>query len=259
MPGPFAAMLPYIAPLVGTGINALLGNAAANKQQRSNMELAKFQAAQNERYLQMQLDYNSPANQMKRFKEAGLNPHLVYGQGNPGNQNAPLQSPDIKPADYQSFMNMLPTFNQTAMTQAQVQATNANTVRTTVLTALNKLQAQVVSRNPLLNDSAFNAIIEGLKSTAQIKAAEAGIKSNMAEWQPVMSQNAAVKMQREIDILDQRFNLNTADQAIKVQILKSKEFQNAISEVQSKWMTDSDITPQHIYQFITSLLLKVAH
>lgn len=30
-------------------------------------------------------EYNSPVMQMQRFKEAGLNPHLIYGQGNSGN------------------------------------------------------------------------------------------------------------------------------------------------------------------------------
>lgn len=33
----------------------------------------------------MENEYNTPANQMARFKEAGLNPNLIYGQGNAGN------------------------------------------------------------------------------------------------------------------------------------------------------------------------------
>ena len=33
--------------------------------------------------------YNSPAEQMKRFKEAGLNPMLIYQQGSPGNASSP--------------------------------------------------------------------------------------------------------------------------------------------------------------------------
>lgn len=36
-------------------------------------------------------EYNSPANQMKRFKDAGLNPNLVYTQGNPGNASSSAQ------------------------------------------------------------------------------------------------------------------------------------------------------------------------
>lgn len=32
--------------------------------------------------------YNAPKAQMERFKEAGLNPNLIYGQGTPGNASA---------------------------------------------------------------------------------------------------------------------------------------------------------------------------
>lgn len=35
----------------------------------------------------MQNEYNSPVEQMARFKAAGLNPHLIYGKGTPGNAN----------------------------------------------------------------------------------------------------------------------------------------------------------------------------
>jgi hypothetical protein len=36
--------------------------------------------------------YNSPAQQMQRYRDAGLNPNLIYGQGTPGNQPAPLET-----------------------------------------------------------------------------------------------------------------------------------------------------------------------
>ena len=42
-----------------------------------------------------QAEYNSPVNQMARLKQAGLNPHLVYGNGasvSVGNMNLPSQS-----------------------------------------------------------------------------------------------------------------------------------------------------------------------
>jgi len=47
-------------------------------------------------------EYNSPAAQMERFREAGLNPNMIYGQGNPGNagqvpsyERASMQTPNI--------------------------------------------------------------------------------------------------------------------------------------------------------------------
>jgi len=47
----------------------------------------------------MQNAYNSPEQQMSRFKAAGLNPHLIYGQGNSGNA-APIPTPDTMPVNF---------------------------------------------------------------------------------------------------------------------------------------------------------------
>lgn len=254
-----AWLLPAALTAGQMGLQALFGNWGANRQQDANMEIAKFQALQNEKYLRMQQAYDHPMQQMRRFKQAGLNPHLVYGQGSPGNQGSPLRYPEIRPADYQSSMNMagsLPLANQTAMTLAQVQATNAKTVQTTVLTDLNRLQTEVLKKNPLLNDEGFKATIESLKSSAAIKAAQAGIQQNMLTWQPVIQQNATVKVQREIELLNQRFDLNVQDAAIKAEILKSKEFQNAILEIQKKFMADGEVGPAQFYQLIQLILSK---
>lgn len=40
----------------------------------------------------MQNEYNSPANQMQRLKDAGLNPNLIYGQINSGNAAGSVHS-----------------------------------------------------------------------------------------------------------------------------------------------------------------------
>lgn len=67
---------------VGQGFNTL-SQAYGNRQQRNFA--VKFWNMQNE--------YNLPINQMQRFKDAGLNPHLIYGQGNAGNAS-PISLPD---------------------------------------------------------------------------------------------------------------------------------------------------------------------
>lgn len=43
----------------------------------------------------MQNEYNSPKNQMARFAEAGLNPNLIYGSGNPGNASSPPDASNV--------------------------------------------------------------------------------------------------------------------------------------------------------------------
>lgn len=260
---------PALIPLIAAGVSAIGGLIGQGMQKRANMKLAQFQATANEKYLQSQLQYNTPANQMARYQQAGLNPHLIYGQGSPGNQNAPLNYPDIKTTDMQSALaSLVPAFSNAMMTQSQVQSIDAKTRQTYVLTALNKLQASVLARNPLLDAGAYNAIIDGLKSSAEIKAADASIKTQTEEWWSgrksfkvdgveMHGPAGILKMETELKLLEQKYNLGTADQKIKAEVINSKGFQNDLLEIQTKWMKDGEITPQHILQFIQLLLLKL--
>lgn len=267
-------LVPYLPYAGGWVIPALVGVASLiggvinqRRQHKANKDLAAFQADANERYLDKQNAYNTPKNQMTRFQDAGLNPNLIYGQGSPGNQSTPLQYPEIGRTNYQDMGNVMGTVNQTAMTMSQVQAIDAKTRQTYVLTELNKLQAQVMAKNPLLDNAGYKSIIQGLISTAEIKAAESTMKTGTADWfsgeksfnvggKPMHGPAGVLKLESELKLLEQRFNLGSLDAKLKAEVLTSKEFQNAILEVQKRWMTDAEITPQHILQFIQLLLMK---
>lgn len=83
------AIIPLLAPLVAGGLSQLFGARAQSRAQdktiRANRELAEYQYSKDLEMWNRANLYNSPAAQMGRFKEAGLNPNLIYGQGNPGN------------------------------------------------------------------------------------------------------------------------------------------------------------------------------
>lgn len=247
------------------GGTALIGLLANRYQAKKNRELAQFQADANERIIDKQNAYNTPANQMARYQDAGLNPHLVYGQGNPGNQSSSIPYPDTQQVDYtKAFQQFGPLMNQTSLAQSQVQATNAQTRRTGVLTQLNQLQTEVLKQNPLLHGG-LEPIITSLKATAESKVANAGMDTLKAEWfsgQATGKDGRALVpgqalMEAELNLLDQRFNLGNLDSKIKAEVIQSKDFQNAILEVQKKFMTEAEITPQHILQFVQLLLMKM--
>lgn len=67
----------------------------ARSQKKTNKQMMQFQ----EKMFDRANEYNTPLNQMKRFQEAGLNPNLIYGQGNPGNSSMPgapsLKAPEL--------------------------------------------------------------------------------------------------------------------------------------------------------------------
>lgn len=246
-----------VVPLIVAGVSAISSIIAANRQKKSNMELAKFQNDANLQQIDKQNAYNTPKAQMARYDSAGLNPNLIYGQGTPGNQTATPTYPDIRSPDYQQIAaNLAPQFNQSSLMQSQVAANNAKTTQTYAMTEVNKMQAKLIAANPLLNDEGFTSIIDGLKATAQLKYTQSAGNIIQNQIQSVSAGHQVNKIFNEVKLLEQKFNLGTADQAIKAQVLKSKEFANEILEVQKRFMTDGDITPQHILQFIMLLLSK---
>jgi len=255
----WGAIIAGIVAIVGTILSNQSQKKNTERQIASNKELAQFQANANEKYLTQQNEYNKPVNQMARFQEAGLNPNLIYGQGSPGNQSQALSYPDIKPADFQARTNAqdtIATFNQTRLANSQVQAQNASTMQKVAQTSVARLQAQVLAKNPALDDAGFKAMIDNLVASAQLKAEQVRGQKIANTQAAGMGPAAIAKVYQETKLLEQRFNLGTQDSQIKAQIMKSKEFQNAILEVQKKFMTDGDITPQHIMQFIQLILMK---
>lgn len=70
--GFFSAFAPAAVTAVSGFLSQLAGNRSARRESRRMME------------------YNSPKQQMKRFREAGLSPYLMYGQGTPGNMTSPI-------------------------------------------------------------------------------------------------------------------------------------------------------------------------
>lgn len=92
-----------------TGIGTELGSSVLNYQNQVKL-------------IDKQNEYNTPAAQMQRFADAGLNPNLIYGMGNNGNQPA---SGSIAPVDFstasrEAKMQMLNYKVDLAQKQAQI-------------------------------------------------------------------------------------------------------------------------------------------
>lgn len=98
---------------------------------KANRELAEYQYQKNLENWHLQNEYNTPAKQMERFKEAGLNPHLVYSQGNPGNaaQIGQYQAPRME-YNYKPSLDPLAiigAFQNFQLQRAQIDNVRADT------------------------------------------------------------------------------------------------------------------------------------
>lgn len=69
---------------------------ASRQQQQASMEATRMQYAMEYQQWLRQNEYNLPINQMKRLREAGLNPNLVYGNGTvTGNTTSNMPVPRV--------------------------------------------------------------------------------------------------------------------------------------------------------------------
>lgn len=78
-----------------------------------------------------QNNYNSPSSQMQRFKDAGLNPNLIYGQNNVSQavRSSPSEAPRLQAPqfDFGTIISAVTSFFDVMRTQAQTNNIEAQT------------------------------------------------------------------------------------------------------------------------------------
>lgn len=119
MPLPLlAAAAPAIAGVINNQQNAASTMHANLQNQQFSAHMYDRQRKDSIEFWNMQNVYNSPEQQMARFKAAGLNPNLIYGQGNSGNAGT-ISTPDVTPVDFRAPKFERPDIDPMAILLAQ--------------------------------------------------------------------------------------------------------------------------------------------
>lgn len=128
---------PIVGPVVQAGsgiISSLLANRAAKKTREANKREAELAYQRQVDMFNKQNEYNSPAEQMKRLRAAGLNENLVYGNGatnttavSTPKYDAPTQQYVSNVPDLGSALSMYQDFR---LKNAQINNVNAQTIAT---------------------------------------------------------------------------------------------------------------------------------
>lgn len=199
---------------LGTAIYSAEQQKRLQKQNiKANKEMAEYQYSKELEMWNRMNDYNSPSAQMQRFADAGLNPNLIYGQGNSGNASsmphyqAPQQNLNYAPADITGVIGEYQNFE---MRQAQIdnlKATNANINARTLSEASRNFLLDVQGKrgSTALEHEEYvlpdkNAIVGN-----QARASEAKVQQ---EWERVrlLSQQAIIQ---NLDAQQRKANLTT--------------------------------------------------
>lgn len=97
--------------------STVVGVKNINAQKDANLQNVDLQQQVNQQNINEQWKmwnatnlYNTPASQMERYKSAGLNPNLIYGQSNTTNAAnvGTSVSPKVNPIDFSQFSQSLP-------------------------------------------------------------------------------------------------------------------------------------------------------
>lgn len=140
------------AALLGQGINWASQGSMNKKTRKWNEEMYEKQRANALSDWNMQNAYNSPEAQMARYKAAGLNPHLIYGQSN--------TSQPVRSTEQKSWSPEAPRFDPGAVTGAYLDAQ----IRTAQINNM-AVQASVMDADRRLKEAQIGAVIANTDST----------------------------------------------------------------------------------------------
>jgi len=116
--------------LIGSFINNYAAKKAQERENKANRQMAEYQYSKDLEMWNRQNEYNNPQSQMERFKAAGLNPNLIYGQGNAGNASTlpKYSAPTIKKrSGLPDIQGVIPAYQDYELKQAQTDNVTANT------------------------------------------------------------------------------------------------------------------------------------
>lgn len=132
--------------------------ASWNAQQQQNLNDRTFQ--QNLEMWNLKNAYDSPEQQMARYKAAGLNPNLIYGQSNTSGSMPELSSATYDAGHYNPVDNRM----QRAQLQLALQEQHQRVTNQAIENDLARQRLLLAERNANREDALANAQINALES-----------------------------------------------------------------------------------------------
>ena len=149
--------------------------------------------------------YNAPKAQMGRFKDAGLNPHLIYGQGNAGNATH-INPNEEKQPDFSGIGSA--TMNYVAVRKQQREIDNLETAERLMNADIIKRGAETLNTLANTDDKKLDTSLK--RDMYQTTLAQATANLRGTEVQTAHTQTQTAKTTQEIENLLASKNLTEA-------------------------------------------------
>lgn len=230
--------------IIGGIISALgsLGSSASNAaggifQNRANMQIAKENRDFALEMWNRENEYNLPINQVKRYRDAGLNPALLAGQISPGNTNAPKSFNNVG-KDYSYVRRMGQVFGDAASMVSMIKDiqikksqkdsidadTNLKNIRADYEAAWNSVKLAIAQQQleQLKTDNSWRPTFKQLEYDKGFYGNQI-LKYN-ADYTPTFLSNRSDKERKDLALKD--WSLKYAPQKYESNAYKNKILQN---------------------------------
>lgn len=196
--------------IIGSGIGALVnaGSTIMNNraQRKLSMEMYNLQRKDALADWDRQTAYESPKAQMARYKEAGLNPNLVYGnmQNSPTVRSTPMDVPNLQPVPTPDVGGLLMQHQQIKKQQAQTDLTNQVLSLTAAKESMLALQAYgqtLDNAKKEMSNEQYARLRETYYETSLASLENLQVK-NMQGWQNL--ELGAKTMDSKVELLKKR-------------------------------------------------------
>ena len=193
--------LKWAAPRVLSAVGSYFGTKWAGdearkrdrRQNRANLQMQNLAFQQNKEMVNLQNQYNTPLAQMQRYKDAGLNPNLIYGQGTPGNQSqiaqyqAPRMESSVRPnidpvAMLSNYQDMAQKSESLRHAEAMTDLNRQQTLNAMEQQYLIAAQAAGAYTDAQVKDREMDMLAGTWDSRKALIEAEAFIKHKQAQW-----------------------------------------------------------------------------
>lgn len=251
-----------------------------NKTIAANKAAAELAYERQQEMWHLQNAYNSPESQMNRFREGGLNPMLIYGQGNSGNASS---MPQYQPPNYQyhyaapqygrAFSSILPTLmavgtwlQDMRLSEARIASTEAGTgLTTTKEQQAQQLYEYLQQRNPQAlkemenklslfpwQQSVQQSVAE--KSWAQVKDLETDYRFKYGHSIFSKEREPEIGGMKKVQLLGELLKQKLGDQKFE-----QGGYQTKLLEAKSSYADDWSITdPQALMQLVLGGIMSMA-
>lgn len=214
------------------------------KNREYNLMLARTQNQWNLEQWQRENDYNSPTAQMARFRAAGLNPNLIYGQMSNGASSPTLTSGAASSPTDMSAIGNKRNFGQAMqemlnmeMQKAQIEAIKAGTEKTKADTDNTRETTKGLTIDNMYRAAQHEQTLE--IGSMQIKLGKSTLKLNEQQMENLKAQLPEIAAKVE------NINQSTAESRRRVQQMDLDEQRAAAREIREQAMHNA--TLQQVY------------